>query len=143
MALAERVGQRTGTVFRLTRKGVMAALAKGYTLPTLWRLLEAQVAAPIPANVRTEVEAWARNVVRMAAHSAILLQVPDEATLQRLLDVGRNKVIRLGDLLVQLCGTPRELRQLVDRLQVAGLFVTLPELPATPSRRGRPPYRPR
>ena len=56
---AERVGHDVGTLFRITRHAVLAALDSGIEADEILKRLSDNTAKPLPANVASQIRDWA------------------------------------------------------------------------------------
>lgn len=83
-ALAERCGKTVGTIFRLTRKTIIQAAAKGMTADEARQLLTMHSAKDLPANVAEEVRAWFAACRRLPVRHALLIEAGDRETALRI-----------------------------------------------------------
>ncbi len=116
----ERVGRRTGLLFRLTRASLQNAIHAGYTLQTILKVLEETTSKPIPANVKAELTAWDSSRRTFKVGEAILLRCPDHNVALRIHGILRDCSALLSQTVIELSG-PLTLPQR-RKLIAAGFF---------------------
>lgn len=99
---AERTGIDHGLVGKITRASCQAAFSNGIALPEIVQSLESLLAQPLPANVRTALEDWARAAQPVKVREGVLLECPDEDTAGILERMGKGATERVGPTMVFL-----------------------------------------
>lgn len=97
--------------YTLTRESVQEAAAGGLTADEILETLDASSRHAVPDNVRFSIEEWCERVVRLEARRSHLLQAPDTASLDRLLEIADfAKLVRgrLSDTTVELAEDPTQ-----------------------------------
>jgi len=121
--VAERIGHRVGTLFRLTRESVVRALGQGLTRDEILAMLETAARTGLPANVRREVTGWLERTRAVVWRRALVVTCPDAETADRLTAaVGRKDAVRLGETAVEL-KMDRLKPALAKKLQKQGILV--------------------
>jgi hypothetical protein len=129
---AERVGQRLGVLFRITRASVLTAAAAGVTADQAIDALKAVSSRSLPANVVREITGWFDEVRRVSLAPAFLLRCPDAHTAARVLAAGGKAVRPVSDTVLELVD-PSARARLLKKLRAAGIFID--EFTARPPRR--------
>ncbi len=78
--LAERIGSRIGTLFRLSKDSILKAALTGNNAQRTLASLDRIVAKPVPSNVRRQIEDWFRACRQVSMRRTLLLTFPDEVT---------------------------------------------------------------
>jgi hypothetical protein len=131
---AERVGQRLGVLFRITRASVLTAAAAGMTAEQAIDALRAVSSRRLPANVVREITGWFDEVRRVSLVPAFLLRCPDAHTAARVLAAGGKAVRPVSDTVLELVD-PSARARLLKKLRAAGIFID--ERTSAPERRSR------
>lgn len=121
--LAERTGQRMGTMFRLTRKSVQDAAAMGITKSRAQADLESISARPLPDNVRRQVSDWFDATASVKLREAWLVDAPDAETADRVETAAGKHVRRLAPTTLEVTVTKSSQSALRRKLKDAGVFV--------------------
>lgn len=138
--LAERRGTGLGTLFRITRRAVLAAAASGLTGEEALATLDRIASRGVPDNVRREIAGWFAQTRRVALRPAVLLCCPDAETAGRVLAAGGKRVAPLTETVVEL-REPEAIGGLARKLREMGIFASEREAPLTPAPAGGPPRR--
>ncbi len=80
--LAERIGNRVGTLFRLSGESIRRAALIGSDAERTLSTLERVSGKPIPPNVRRQIEDWFGSCREVGMRRTTLLTFPDEVTAQ-------------------------------------------------------------
>ncbi|MBK8801594.1 MAG: helicase-associated domain-containing protein [Fibrobacteres bacterium] len=99
---AERTGIDHGLVGKITRASCQAAFSNGIALPEIVQSLEPWSAHPLPGNVKTALEDWARAAQPVKVREGVLLECPDEDTAGILERMGKGATERVGPTMVFL-----------------------------------------
>jgi hypothetical protein len=129
---AERVGQRLGVLFRITRASVLTAAAAGVTADQAIDALKSVSSRSLPANVVREITGWFDEVRRVSLAPAFLLRCPDAHTAARVLVAGGKAVRPVSDTVLELVD-PSARARLLKKLRDVGIFID--EFTAKPARR--------
>lgn len=121
--LAERTGQRMGTMFRLTRKSVQDAAGAGITKDRALADLESISARPLPENVRRQLADWFDATASVKLREAWIVDAPDRDTADRVESVGGKQVRRLAPTTLEVTVTKSNQSALRRKLKDAGVFV--------------------
>jgi hypothetical protein len=119
---AERVGNRIGVLFRITRSSALAAAAAGLTAHQALAALSEISSRPIPDNVRREITGWFAECRRIAVAPALLMRCPDAHTAARVLAAGAKSVRPVSETIVELVD-PGARARLIKKLRGLGIFV--------------------
>lgn len=121
---AERAGKGPGTMFRITRRSVLAAAEAGFTADRVLETLAAASKHDLPANVARQVSDWFAATRRVRLRPAVLVECPDAETAARVLSAGGKTVRAVTDTVLELTDTERAARSaLLKKLREAGVFV--------------------
>jgi hypothetical protein len=121
---AERAGKGPGTMFRITRRSVLAAAEAGFTADRVLETLAAASKHDLPANVARQVRDWFAATRRVRLRPAVLVECPDAETAARVLSAGGKAVRAVTDTVLELADTERAARSaLLKKLREAGVFV--------------------
>jgi hypothetical protein len=120
---AERKGRHVGTLFKITKRSVLGAAAKGLTWEQTSETLRQCCSGELPANVQREIAGWFAQCRRVNVRSAVLIRCPDAETAARVQAIAGPKATPVSDTLLELhdWGTKAALAK---RLREAGIFVT-------------------
>ncbi|MFW6336835.1 MAG: helicase-associated domain-containing protein [Phycisphaeraceae bacterium] len=121
--LAERTGQRMGTMFRLTRKSVQDAAAAGIARDRALADLESLSARPLPDNVRRQIADWFDATASVKLREAWLVDAPDTETADRVETAAGKHVRRLAPTTFEVTATRANQSALRRKLKDAGVFV--------------------
>src|SRR5262245_4141846 len=137
----ERAGSRSGPgilQLRITRAGVINAVASGLSGEEIVERLQRHSSVPVPANVLHEVREWAGWVRSLEATPLTVLRCPDAATADRVITVLGRRAERLAETLVAMPQGTLGLNER-NRLQAHGILLHLSrpgESPSSPKKRG-------
>ncbi len=121
---AERAGKGPGTMFRITRRSVLAAAEAGFSADRVLETLAAASKHDLPGNVARQVRDWFAATRRVRLRPAVLVECPDAETAGRVLSAGGKGVRAVTDTVLELTGTERAARSaLLKKLREAGVFV--------------------
>lgn len=121
---AERAGKGPGTMFRVTRRSVLAAAEAGFTAERVLETLASASKHDLPGNVARQVRDWFGATRRVRLRPAVLVECPDAETAARVLSAGGKGVRTVTDTVLELTDTERAARSaLVKKLREAGVFV--------------------
>lgn len=123
--VAERTGGPAATTYRLTRRSVQAAMARGVSVEDVLRFLEEQSGRPAPQNVAATLRDWAAQHGHVSLRRAVLLETRDAALLQQ---IRRDRRVRLPQVepLTETAWRvrPGDAAGLAERLRRAGYGLT-------------------
>lgn len=120
---AERAGKGPGTMFRITRRSVLAAAEAGFTADRVLETLAAASKHDLPGNVARQVRDWFAATRRVRLRPAVLVECPDAETAARVLSAGGKAVRAVTDTVLELTDTGRAARSaLLKKLREAGVF---------------------
>ncbi len=120
---AERAGKGPGTLFRITRRSVLAAAEAGFTADRVLETLAAASRHELPANVVRQLRDWFAATRRVRLRPAVLVECPDAETAARVLSAGGKTVRAVTDTVLELADTERSARSaLLKKLREAGVF---------------------
>ncbi len=120
---AERRGTGLGTLFRITRRSVLAAAASGLTAERAIATLRQMASKRVPDNVLREVAGWFSQTRRITLRPAVLLHCPDRETAGRVLAAGGKDVTPLTETVVEL-QEPGMKTTLLRKLREMGVFAS-------------------
>jgi hypothetical protein len=120
---AERKGRHMGTLFRITKRSILAAAAAGLTLEQTFATLRQCCLQELPPNVRREISGWFAQCRRVSLRPAVLIHCPDAETAARVQAVAGRKVTLITDTIIELHDQTKQ-AELVRKLRDAGIFVT-------------------
>jgi len=83
-------------VAKLTSTSIQSAIAYGIDAGQILSFLDSILAQPLPTNVRTTMEDWARKARPVALTNGTLLTCTDEVTASTLARLAGTKIQRLG-----------------------------------------------
>lgn len=119
---AERVGQRVGVLFKITRESVFQAAASGMEAQQALDVLREVSSQPVPDNVEREIKGWFGRCHHLNAREALLVECPDRATAARLVSAAGKDARRLTDTTVELPRGKKKAK-LQRQLRKEGLFM--------------------
>src|SRR5207253_7157376 len=102
---SERKGRRLGMLFKLTRQSILAAGAAGLTGERVLEILREHCSGEIPGNVEFEISGWSSQFRQITIRPALLIQCPDEATSDRVVEAAGSRVMRLTATMLELQDT--------------------------------------
>ncbi|HLL48837.1 MAG TPA: helicase-associated domain-containing protein, partial [Longimicrobiaceae bacterium] len=121
---AERTGKGPGTMFRVTRRSVLAAAEAGFTADRVLETLAAASKHDLPGNVARQVRDWFGATRRVRLRPAVLVECPDAETAARVQSAGGKGVRAVTGTVLELTDTERAARSaLLKKLREAGVFV--------------------
>ncbi|MHB8899620.1 MAG: helicase-associated domain-containing protein [Thermoguttaceae bacterium] len=118
---AQRVGQRVGTLFKITKSSVFAAACTGMTAQQVLDALRHSSAKKIPSNVEREIQGWFGQCRRVAVRRAIVVDCPDAHTAARVLAAGGKNATALTETIIELAGSKPD-AALFRKLDAMGIF---------------------
>jgi hypothetical protein len=121
--------------FRLSRESVLRGIVAGVPIDEMLARLERLASKAVPANVVTELRAWAGQVRTVKVKTAIIFDCPDAATAGRVQQALGKRAERVGETGVAWPADEKLNASLRKKLQDQGLFV---EGAAGAAGRGRP-----
>ena len=77
---AKRIGHGVGTLFRITRESIHAALERSNNNDNILERLNQHISKPLPQNVSTQIKDWIRSYRRVAIKRLIIIRCPDKET---------------------------------------------------------------
>ena len=98
---AERKGRHMGTLFRITKRSILAAAAAGLTLEQTFETLRQCCSEELPPNVRREISGWFAQCRRVSLRPAVLIHCPDAETAARIQAVAGSKVTLITDAITR------------------------------------------
>lgn len=119
---AERVGQRVGVLFKITRESIQKAAGLGVGADHVLETLRAAACQPLPDNVEHEIEAWFGRCHHLGAREALLVECPDRETAARVVSAAGKQARLLTDTLVEL-PSGKKRKTALRKLRKEGLFV--------------------
>lgn len=119
---AALTGQEMGIVARITRASVQGAMSIGIEVAEIVATLEARVAGPLPANVRTTLDDWSRGAQPVQVREGVVLQCPDAAVAESLDRLAKGAAERLGEKVLFLPDR-KALATLRRKAAEAGIFL--------------------
>ncbi len=119
---AERLGTGVGTLFRITRRSVLAAAATGLTADEALATLRQAASKGVPDNVAREIAGWFGQTRRITVRPAVLVHCPDVEAARRVLAAGGKSVAPLTETVVELM-EPKGKAALLRKLREVGVFV--------------------
>ncbi|MGA2984474.1 MAG: helicase-associated domain-containing protein [Terriglobia bacterium] len=120
---AERKGRHMGTLFRITKRSIMAAAAAGLTGEWTFETLRQCCSGELPPNVRREISGWFSQCRRVSLRPAVLIHCPDPETAARVQAVAGSKVTLIADVILEL-HDQREQGALLRKLRDSGIFIS-------------------
>ena len=100
---------------------ILAAAAAGLTGERVLEMLREHCSGEIPGNVAFEISAWSSQYRQISIRPALLIQCPDEATSDRVVEAAGSRVMRLTATMLELQDTKAQ-GALVRKLREAGIF---------------------
>jgi hypothetical protein len=120
---AERKGRHMGTLFKITKRSILAAAAAGITAEQTFETLQQCCATDLPPNVQREISGWFVQCRRASLGSAVLICCPDAETAARLQAVAESDVILIVDTIFELHDWSAK-AALLRKLREAAIFVS-------------------
>jgi hypothetical protein len=120
---AERKGRHMGTLFRITKRSIMAAAAAGLTFEHTFETLRQCCSEELPPNVQREISGWFAQCRRVSLRPAVLIHCLDAETAARIQAVAGSKVTPITDTILELHDRSKQ-AELLRKLRDAGIFVT-------------------
>ena len=111
--------------FMISKESIQAAAAAGLDDEDILSTLRDNSRHPIPQNVEYSIREWCRKVVRLAARRSYLVEGPDKATVDRILQVPEFDAIvarRLTSKIVELTEDPTR-AGIVTALREQGIYL--------------------
>jgi hypothetical protein len=123
---AERTGQRTGVLFRLTRASVLGAAEGGMSAEDMLQALREVSSRAVPANVVHQLRGWLASVRRVTLRRTMLLECEDAETAAQVCSLMRERARHVTDTILEVAGAADAKLDstVVKRLRQAGVFVT-------------------
>jgi hypothetical protein len=121
---AERTGRHRGTLFRITKRSILAAAAAGLTADQVFATLRQCCSTDLPPNVQREIAGWFAQCRRVTVRPAVLICCPDADTATRLLATAGSKAARITDTTLELLDRKAQ-PALLRKLREIGIFVRL------------------
>ncbi len=120
--VAERVGHGVGTLLRLTRSSVLAAVDAGISADDLLQLVTRYATRAVPSNVKTQLRDWAASYRRVSVRPATLIQCSDADTALHLRSLFPRLVVPLTETLLEVTN-PDAVPAMTKKLKQHGLGV--------------------
>ncbi|MGO8791711.1 MAG: helicase-associated domain-containing protein [Terriglobia bacterium] len=120
---AERKGRHMGTLFRITKRSILAAAAVGLTLEQTFETLCQCCSEELPPNVRREISGWFAQCRRVSLRPAVLIHCPDAETAARIQAVAGSKVAVITDVILDLQDFSKK-AELLRKIREAGIFIS-------------------
>ncbi|MBK9578530.1 MAG: helicase-associated domain-containing protein [Fibrobacterota bacterium] len=99
---AQLTGTDHGLVGKITRASIQSAFSLGIAVSEIVASLETMASHPLPGNVKTALEDWARVAQPVKVREGVLLECPDEDTAGILERMGKGATERVGPTMVFL-----------------------------------------
>jgi hypothetical protein len=119
---AQLTGTDHGLVGKITRASCQSAFSLGISVAEIALSLETMVSHPLPGNVKTALEDWARAAQPVRVRDGILMQCPDEDTAGAIERMGKDMVDRIGPTAVFLWDR-KSLAALRKKASAAGILI--------------------
>ncbi len=119
---AERKGRHVGTLFRITKASVLAAVAAGATAEQLLATLRDHSQTGVPPNVQAEIVGWTARYRQVDIRPAVLIHCPDEDTATRVGAALGKSASRIGPTLLEF-HQEKIPPSVVKKLRDAGVFI--------------------
>ena len=134
---AQRMGQRVGTLFKITKSSIFAAACTGMTSQQVLDTLRRSSAKEVPSNVEREIQGWFDQCRRVTVRRAILVDCPDAHTAARVLAAGGKKATAITETVIELAGSKLD-AALFRKLDAMGIFNSQSKPSAEKSRKKDP-----
>ncbi len=131
---SQRMGQRVGTLFKITKRSILAAACTGMTSQQVLDTLRRTSAKEVPTNVEREIQGWFDQCRRVTARQTVLVDCPDAQTAARVLAAGGKKATAITDTLIELAGSKHD-AALFRKLDAMGIFANQSKPSAKKSRK--------
>jgi Helicase conserved C-terminal domain len=119
---AERKGRHIGTLFKITRRSILAAAAAGLASDDVLETLRQCCSGDIPPNVEREISGWCAQCRRVSLRRTMLIDCQDAETAVRVLGVVGQKATRLSETIIELHDSKAQ-PALARKLREMGVFV--------------------
>ena len=119
---AERRGRHIGTLFRITRRSILAAAAAGLTPHDVLETLRQCCSGELPANVEREISGWGAQCRHIKLRRTTLIDCQDAETAVRVLGVVGTKATRLSETIIELRDSKAQ-PALARKLREMGVFL--------------------
>ena len=120
---AERKGHHMGTLFRITKRSILAAASAGLTAQQAFETLRQCCPGELPPNVRREISGWFAQCRRVSLRPAVLIHCPDSETAARVQAAAGSIVTPVADTILELRSRSAQ-AALVKKLREAGIFIS-------------------
>ena len=120
---AERKGHHMGTLFRITKRSILAAASAGMTAEQTFETLRQCCPGELPPNVRREISGWFAQCRQVSLRTAVLIHCPESETAARVQAVAGSNVIPVTDTILELRDRSAQ-AALVKKLREAGIFMS-------------------
>jgi hypothetical protein len=120
---AERRGQHMGTLFRITKRSIIAGAAAGITAEQTFETLRECCSGELPPNVQQEISGWFAQCRRASLRPAVLIHCPDAETAARVQAVAGTAVTPMTETILKLHDASAQ-AALLRKLREAGTFVS-------------------
>jgi Helicase conserved C-terminal domain len=119
---AERTGRHVGTLFKITRRSILAAAAAGLASDDVLETLRQCCSGELPPNVEREISGWCAQCRHVSLRRTMLIDCQDAETAIRVLGVVGQKATRLSETIIELHDSKAQ-PALARRLREIGIFV--------------------
>jgi hypothetical protein len=119
---AERTGRHVGTLFKITRRSILAAAAAGLASDDVLETLRQCCSGELPPNVEREISGWCAQCRHVSLRRTMLIDCQDAETAIRVLGVVGQKATRLSETIIELHDSKAQ-PALARRLREIGVFV--------------------
>jgi hypothetical protein len=119
---AERTGRHIGTLFRITRRSILAAAAAGLAPDDVLGTLRQCCSTELPPNVEREISGWCAQCRRASLRRTMLIDCQDAETAVRVLGVVGPKATRLSETIIELLDSKAH-TALARKLREVGVFI--------------------
>lgn len=118
---AARKGRHVGTLFKITKRTILAAAAAGLTEDHVGETLR-QCAGEVPSNVQREISGWFDQCRQITVRPAVLIHCPDASTGARVLATAGAIATPITDTTIEIRGKTVQ-ASLLRKLRDNGIFV--------------------
>jgi hypothetical protein len=119
---AERKGRHMGTLFKITKRSILAAAAAGITPELTFETLRQCCPGDLPPNVLREISGWFALCRRVSLRPSVLIHCPDAETASRVQTLAGSVVTRLADTILEVHDRKAQ-AAVLRKLREAGIFV--------------------
>ncbi len=126
---AQRMGQRVGTLFKITKSSILAAACTGMTSQQVLDTLRSNSAKEVPPNLEREIQGWFGQCRRVTVRRAILVDCPDAHTAARVLAAGGKNAMAITDTVIELADSKHD-AALFRKLDAMGIFANQSKPPS-------------